>query len=76
MRIVSHNGVIKTPGLTFKFDEKFQSGTYDIIIKDITKGLQAKQRLGQVKIEFKIFDSNTDAEMFAAQTAAAKGKKK
>jgi hypothetical protein len=32
--------------------------------------------LGQVKIEFKIFDSNLDAEMVAAQAAATKGKKK
>ena len=27
-------------------------------------------------MEFKIFDSNTDAEIVAAQAAAAKGKKK
>ena len=62
-----------------KFDlipEKFKSGTYEIVITDVTQGIQ--NHLEPMRMDLKVFDSEAEAADLAEQAAAAKagGKKK
>ena len=56
--------------------EKFKSGTYEIVIKDVTKGIE--NHLEPMRMDLKVFDSEVEAAELAELAAAAKagGKKK
>lgn len=58
--------------------EKFEAGSYEIVITDKTVGISEDKYLNPTRIDFKIFDSAVEAEEAAAQAAAGKagGKKK
>ena len=57
-------------------DEQFKGGLYELIITDVTTGLDQRKILPQLKIDLKVFDSGAEAEAAAANAAAGKGKKK
>lgn len=62
--------------LTYKLDDNFKGGLFELIITDVTKGLEESKLLPPLRIDLKIFDSEVEAEAAAANAAAAKGKKK
>lgn len=63
-------------GLEYQLDDNFKGGLYELIITDVTKGLDPNKLLPALRIDLKIFDSVADAEAAAANAAAGKGKKK
>jgi hypothetical protein len=57
--------------------EKFKSGTYEIVVTDITQGIE--NHLEPMRMDLKVFDSEAEAAELAEQAAASKaagGKKK
>ena len=79
MRKVTVDGVLSVEGLKFELiPEKFESGSYEIVITDKTVGIPEDKLLDPTRLDLKIFDSAADAEEAAAQAAAGKagGKKK
>ena len=62
--------------LEFVIDDNFKSGLYEIVITDVTPGLDENERLYETRLDFKIFDSEADAEALAQAQAAGKGGKK
>lgn len=76
-KICTTNGLISIEGLTYEFTEgQFESGAYEIVITDVTKGIEESKLLPPMRLDIKIIDSEAEAEMAAAQAAAGKGKKK
>lgn len=76
-RICTTKGLISIEGLTYEFEEgKFESGAYEIVITDVTKGIDESKLLPPMRLDIRIIDSEAEAEMAAAQAAAGKGKKK
>lgn len=43
-------------GLNYALDEHFKSGTYEIIIRDVTVGIPTEKKMHDVKIELVIID--------------------
>jgi hypothetical protein len=74
----TEKGVLKVQNLKFELiPEKFKSGTYEIVITDVTRGIT--NHLNPMRIDLKVFDSEAEAAELAEQAAAAKaagGKKK
>ena len=73
----TEKGFLKVEDLKFELiPEKFKSGTYEIVIKDVTDGIQ--NHLEPMRMDLKVFDSEAEAAELAEQAAAAKagGKKK
>lgn len=60
----------------FALDNRFKSGTYEIIGREITQGLSAKLRMNKITILLKIVDLNEEAAKLEAEKAAPKGGKK
>jgi len=57
-------------------EETFKPGMYEIVITDITRGIEESERLEPTRLDFKVFDSEAEAEALANAQAAAKGGKK
>jgi hypothetical protein len=60
-------------------DEKFKSGSYAVICRDVTLGLDEKHRMGEIRVLIKIVDldeENMKAEEAEANAKNNKGKKK
>lgn len=71
------DGVLSVEGLKFQLiPEKFEAGSYEIVITDKTNGIEESKYLETTRLDLKIFDSVAEAEEAAAQAAAPKGGKK
>ena len=73
----TEKGILNVEGLKFELiPEKFKAGTYEIVVTDVTKGIE--NHLEQMRMDLKVFDSEVEAAELAEQAAAAKagGKKK
>jgi hypothetical protein len=57
-------------------DEQFKGGLFELIITEVTQGLDPYKLLPAMRVDLKVFDSEADAELAAANAAAGKGKKK
>ena len=69
---------MKVHGITYQVDEQFKGGTYEIIVRDITKGIAPEKRMQEQRIELVVIDPEELAAQQAAAAAAAgaKGAKK
>lgn len=65
-------GVCRVTGVNFALDEQFKSGTYEILIKDVTVGILPEKRLNEIKIDLTIIDPEEVAAQQAAIAAQAK----
>ena len=55
---------MKIENLKFEvIPEKFPGGTYEMIIRDVTKGIQ--NHLEEMRIDLKVFDSEVEAAELA-----------
>jgi len=54
--IFSEEGISSIEGIDFKLDEKFKSGSYIIICRDVTKALEKKFRMEEIRVLLKIVD--------------------
>lgn len=75
----SEKGLLRIDGISYVFDpEGLKSGTYELIIKDVTQGIPDEKHLETMRLDLKLFSSEQEAELAAAQAAAGggKGKKK
>ena len=64
----SKEGVCSIKELSYHITETFKMGNYEIIIRDVTKGITNK--MGDIKIELVIIDPEEIAAQQAAQAAA------
>lgn len=77
IRKTTEGGKFSVGDLTYKLDpESFPSGTYEIVITDVTRGIEDSQKLAETRIDLKLIDSEAEAELAATQAAAGKQKKK
>jgi len=51
------------------------SGQFEIIIRDVTRGIPENELLPETRIDLKVFNSEQEAELLANQAAAAKANK-
>jgi hypothetical protein len=65
-KINTVEGICKVSDLHYKLDDFFKSGTYEIIIRDVTIGIATDKKMPEQKIELTIIDP----EELAAQQAA------
>jgi len=73
----SEKGVVTIENIKYTLDpETFKPGWFEIIIRDVTRGIPEEKRLGETRVDLKVFDSEAEAAFLAEQAAAAKGKKK
>jgi hypothetical protein len=56
-------------------DGLMPSGQFEIIIRDVTRGIPENELLPETRIDLKVFNSEQEAEMLANQAAAAKANK-
>jgi hypothetical protein len=73
----TEKGYLNVEGLKYELiPEKFKAGTYEIVITDVTSGIE--NHLEPMRMDLKVFDSEVEAAELAEQAAAAKagGKKK
>ena len=77
IRKTTEEGKFTVGNLVYKLDpESFPSGTYEIVVTDVTAGIEASKRLQETRIDLKLIDSEAEAELAATQAAAGKQKKK
>ena len=43
-------------GLTYQVDDHFKGGSYEIVIRDVTKGIAEDKRMPEQKIELVVID--------------------
>lgn len=67
---------MKLENLTFALDGDLKAGVYEIVVRDITHGLDEADLLADQRIDLKLMDSEAEAEAAAAAAAAGGGKKK
>ena len=72
--ICTEGGLVCVEGITYAFDEGFSAGLYEIVITDVTRGIEQLEKLPITRIDLKLFDSVAEAEK-AAEEAANKKKK-
>ena len=75
-RQVTYEGKLKMVNLEYQLDDTFKGGLYELIVRDVTEGLEEAKLLPTLKIDLKVFDSVAEAELAAVNAAAGKGKKK
>ena len=75
-RQITYEGKLKMTGLEYKFDDQFKGGLYELVIRDVTVGLEESKLLPSLRIDLRVIDSVAEAELAAANAAAGKGKKK
>ena len=76
LNVNTRGGEISISELSFALNEKdLPSGSYEIVINDVTKGITETKLLKPMRIDLKIFDSEVEAEI-AANSAPVKGGKK
>jgi hypothetical protein len=66
---LSQNGTLKLENLTFALDDNFKAGLYELIVRDVTHGIDPSDILPEQRIDMKFVDSEAEAEL-AAQLAA------
>lgn len=71
----TQEGKLLIENIQYQLSETFQSGNYEVVIKDITNGILEEDKLETMRLDLKVFDSEVEAEQAAAH-AAAGGKKK
>jgi len=76
LNCVTKKGVLLIEGLTYKLNDHFHSGLYELVITDKTLGLDEDKLLPPTRIDFRVFNSEQEAEAAANAAAAGKGKKK
>jgi hypothetical protein len=54
----------------------FKSGPYEIICRDVTKGLPEKEKMAEMRILLKVIDLDEEAAKLEAEKNAPKGKKR
>jgi len=64
-------GVCRVSGLEYALDETFRGGVYEIVIRDVTVGIE--KRMPEQRIELNIIDPEELAAQQAALAAQAKG---
>lgn len=74
--IPTDKGEIQVNDIVFKLDDHLKAGMYEIVITDITQGLDESKKMPETRIDLKLFDSVADAEAAAALLQAGKGGKK
>ena len=70
----SENGNAVVEGITYEMSEDFQSGSYEIVITDVTRGIEPHDKLPITRIDLKVFDSVADADKLAEEAANKKKK--
>lgn len=77
VKLATEAGQTQLEGLTFKLDnETLPAGTYEVVIKDVTHGIEESQRREMKRFDLKLFDSEVEAELAAAAAPVKGGKKK
>eukprot|EP00356_Strombidium_inclinatum_P012995 CAMPEP_0170499466 /NCGR_PEP_ID=MMETSP0208-20121228/31478_1 /TAXON_ID=197538 /ORGANISM="Strombidium inclinatum, Strain S3" /LENGTH=371 /DNA_ID=CAMNT_0010777025 /DNA_START=323 /DNA_END=1435 /DNA_ORIENTATION=- len=57
------NGILKVEGLKYELDPaRFPGGVFELTISDVTRGIKVSNRLPQIKVDLKVFNSVQDAE--------------
>jgi hypothetical protein len=69
-------GVTTVENVRYVLDNRFKSGTYQIIGRENTVGLSAKLRMNKITILLKIVDLNEEAAKLEAEKNQPKGGKK
>jgi hypothetical protein len=69
-------GVTTVENVRYVLDNRFKSGTYQIIGRETTVGLSAKLRMNKITILLKIVDLNEEAAKLEAEKNQPKGGKK
>ena len=77
LRVPTQNGVLKIENIAYQLNpDTFPAGNFEIVVTDVTEGIPDEEKLEQMRLDLKLFDSEADAEQAAAQAAAGGGKKK
>ena len=77
LKIATEKANILVADLEYALDEDtFKGGMYEIVIRDVTRGVPENERLEPTRLDFKVFDSEAEAEALANAQAQAKGGKK
>lgn len=66
-------GICKVSDLHYKLDDHFKSGSYEIVVRDITVGIANDKKMPEQRIELTIMDPEELAAQQAALAAQAKG---
>lgn len=72
----SQKGILQIEDIVYELNEHFKVGMYEIIITDVTVGLEDEFKLQPTRIDLKLTDSEAEAELAAQQVVQTKGGKK
>ena len=76
-KVTSSSGVAQVEGLTFRLDQDFKAGTYQLVCKDVTPGLPPRMQMKHTRVLLKLVDLDPPPEEEKVEAAAKpKGKKK
>ena len=74
---MTEKGETKIENLSFNIDpETLPSGQYEVVIRDITHGIEESARREEKRLDLKLLNSEVEAELAAAAAPVKGGKKK
>lgn len=62
----TEKGELRVEGITFALGDGFKAGNYEIVISDVTLGIEDDEKLLPQRLDLRIFDSEAEAEVQAA----------